>query len=234
MTRPSGRTVLLLVLVLALGVAGAGPAGAAANSSPAKSTRAGARAKKRKAPVRRGRAGPRGPKGDAGPRGPKGDAGARGPKGDAGPKGDTGTQGPKGDTGPSGPGAKGFAIDLTATSSATRQTIGRAGPFTLSATCRQDGGDVELTLYVAGPAATVDGYITRNIPAGTTLVTGIPFPDSSQSPEPLATVGTGPALSTAAYYSGNIAAATGGLHAEASLAVIGDGCRVSLVSYPFD
>lgn len=233
MTRRNARTVLLLVLAFSIGAASVGPAGAAAapGANQAKGTRAAAKGRRKgRAPVRRGT---KGPKGDTGPRGPRGADGPRGPKGDSGPqgpKGDTGPQGPKGETGPQGPGATGLARTLTATSAGTPQTIGRAGPFTLSATCRQDGGDVVLTLFVAGPAATVDGYITSG---GTTLVTGISFDDSTSSPEQLATVGGGPVPSTAAYYSGNIFTATGGLHAESTLAIVAEGCRVSVVSYPF-
>ncbi|MDO8210647.1 hypothetical protein [Conexibacter sp. CPCC 206217] len=249
-----------LLAGLALGAAVAGPVGsAAAAAHPAdarantdrdrgaaqakaakkKPARASKRARaRRRAQVVRGRTGPRGAKGGPGPAGGRGEAGARGPKGEnggQGPKGDSGPQGPKGDTGPQGPGATGIARDMTPTPSGTPHVLGRAGPFTLSATCTQDGADVLLTLFVAGPAATVDGYITREGLGGTntTLVSGVQFADSSSSPVELVSVGTAPIRGPRARYSGSIFTAAGGVQAEGTFAASAGACRASVVSYPF-
>lgn len=240
MTRPIGRTVLLTVVALVLGAAGIGAVGATAASAhraePHTKSRAHrgakqARAKRRARGVRKTR-GQRGPKGGRGPRGAKGAPGPRGPKGDTGPqgaKGDTGPQGAKGDTGAQGPGATGLVADMTI--SATRRVIGRVGPFTLSASCTQSGGFVTLTVYAAGPAATVDGSITRL--AGLNLVSGMAFADSSQTPVQIGSFGNGPGMSPTAYYAGNILTGAGNLHAEAVFGVSAGRCRVSVVSYPF-
>jgi hypothetical protein len=124
---------------------------------------------------------------------------------------------------------------MTPTASATPDVLGRAGPFTLSATCVQDGADVLFTLFIAGPAATVDGYITREGPLGTatTLVSGMQFANSSQAPVALVTVGTAPVQASKAHYSGSIFTTAGNIRAEGSFAASAGGCRVSFVSYPF-
>lgn len=242
MTRPIGRTVLLTVVAIVLGAAGVGAVGASAASAPRADAPAKSRAHrgakqaraKRRARVVRGKRGPRGAKGAPGPRGAKGEPGARGPKGDAGPqgaKGDAGSQGVKGDTGAQGPGATGLVLDMNVSADTRPSAIGRAGPFTLSASCIDSGSGVTLTVYASGPAATVDGSITRV--SSTTPVSGMPFTDSSQTPVEVVSVSTGGVLGPWAYYSGNIVSAAGNIHAEGVFTASAGRCRVSVVSYPF-
>jgi hypothetical protein len=111
-----------------------------------------------------------------------------------------------------------------------RHPIGRAGPFTLSASCAETGVNLdELIVYVEGPApATVDGYFTT--PAGTTMVNGQLFPNS---PVTLPSLNVPAGGTATAYYEGNVFSSAGNIHAEASFGLSSGRCRVSEVSYPF-
>jgi hypothetical protein len=82
-----------------------------------------------------------------------------GPAGPPGPAGPTGATGLAGATGPQGPGATTFAFNGIGTSTATPTTLGKAGPFTVSAECLEPtSGTADMVLLESGPGTTIDGF----------------------------------------------------------------------------
>jgi hypothetical protein len=79
--------------------------------------------------------------------------GPQGPKGLQGPKGDNGQNGSQGIQGVPGPGGVILHVDTTQAFSTT--TLGHLGPWTITATCTNDGTTAVTQVRAVGPANTV-------------------------------------------------------------------------------